>query len=189
MVRRVVLALALALAVGACAARTPIAGTDLGGGPAPDFALQDALTGQSLALTSLRGKAVVLAFLYTQCPDSCPLTAELLRAAHGALGTDAARVELVAVSVDPDRDTPQAVRAFTDAHRLTTSWHYLIGRREQLAPVWSAYGVRAEPDQGASTVTHSDALFLIDPSGRERYLLHTDAGPDALVSTLRVILQ
>ena len=184
-----VLALALALAVGACAARAPVAGTDLGGGPAPDFALQDALTGQSLALTSLRGKAVVLTFLYTQCPDSCPLTAELLRATQGALGADAARVELVAVSVDPDRDTPQAVRAFTDAHRLTTSWHYLIGRREQLAPVWSAYGVRAEPDQGASTVTHSDALFLIDPEGRERYLLHTDAGPDALAAALRATLQ
>ncbi|MDO8562595.1 MAG: SCO family protein [Candidatus Limnocylindria bacterium] len=183
------LALALALATGACAAPAPVAGTDLGGGPAPDFALQDALTGQSLALASLRGRAVVLTFLYTQCPDSCPLTAELLRVAQNGLGTDAARVELVAVSTDPDRDTPAAERAFTDAHRLTTSWHYLIGRREQLAPVWSAYGVRAEPDQGATTVTHSDVLFLIDPMGRERYLLHTDAGPDALVNTLRVILQ
>ena len=188
MSRSLLLALALTLTAAACAAPQRLAGTELDGGTAPDFTLQDGLSGRSLTLSSLRGRAVVLSFLYTECPDSCPLTAELLGATQRALGADASRVALVAISVDPARDTPQAVRAFSDAHRLSTSWHYLIGRREQLEPIWSAYGVRAEGDGGRPTVTHTDALFVIDAAGRERRLLRTDLGTDALTAAIRAIL-
>lgn len=189
MSRSPLLAFALTIALAACASSQPLAGTELDGRTAPDLTLQDGLSGQSLTLSSLRGKVVVLSFLYTQCPDTCPLTAELLSAAQRALGTDAERVELVAISVDPARDTPQAIRAFSDAHRLTRSWHYLIGRREQLEPIWSAYGIRAEGDQGGPTVTHTDALFVIDATGRERRLLRTDVGPDAVAAAIRAILK
>lgn len=179
---------AAALLLAACGT-APLAGTDLGSDPAPDFTLQDAVGGSSLTLSALRGKAVALTFLYTQCPDTCPLTAETLRSVRDKLGGDAARLELVAVSVDPARDTPAAVRAFSEAHRLSTNWHYLIGSRDQLAAVWARYGVRAAEDQGAATVTHSDAIYLIDPQGRERTLLHTNDAVEDIVRSVRAVLR
>ena len=181
-------AMLLAAAVVLAACSGPLAGTELGSEVAPDFTLQDALTGSSVSLASLRGGVVALTFLYTQCPDTCPLTAELLRAAREKLGGDARRVTIIAVSTDPGRDTPQSVRAFSEAHRLSANWHYLIGRPEQLAAVWRLYGVRAAPDQGASTVTHTDAIFLIDKQGRERTVIHTNDAPDAVTMSFRTLL-
>ncbi len=181
-------ALLLAAAALGSACSGPLAGTELGSQTAPDFTLQDALTGSSVSLGSFRGTVVALTFLYTQCPDSCPLTAELLRVSRERLGGDAAKVTIVAVSTDPARDTPQAARAFSETHRLSAHWHYLIGRPEQLAAVWALYGVRASPDQGASTVTHSDAIFLIDKQGRERTVIHTNESPDAVAASFRTLI-
>jgi len=167
--------------------RAPLAGTTLAASPAPDFTLQDGVTGRSLSLGSLRGKVVVLTFLYTQCPDSCPLTAQLLRTARERVGADGSRVTIVAVSTDPARDTPEAIRAFSAVHRLQADWHYLIGRREQLQPVWTAFGVRAESEPGRP-VEHSDAIYLIDARGRERALFHTDEKLETVVESLRTLL-
>ena len=165
-----------------------LAGTDLGSGPAPDFTLTDGLTGATVTLSSFRGNVVALAFLYTRCPDVCPLTAEHFRRAQQELGTAADKVTFVAVSVDPDNDTPRNVQEFSSAHRLDRNWHFLIGQRAQLAAVWSAYGIRAVPDEGKPTVTHTDAIFLIDAKGRERVLLRTGAGAEELSKDLRILL-
>lgn len=182
-------AIVIALASVSCATQAPtLKGTDLGGGTAPDLTLTDGRTGSAVSLSSLRGKVVALTFLYTQCPDICPLTAERFRAARAELAGRAADVVFVAVSTDPERDTPAAVQAFSRAHRLDEGWHYLIGTRAQLAPVWSAYGIVATPDPGKPTVTHTDAVFLIDRQGRERVLLRTDALDAALVKDLRILL-
>lgn len=188
MARRLLAALTAASI--ACGAAPPaLAGTDLGSGPAPDFTLTDGRTAAPLALSSLRGKVVVLAFLYTRCPDVCPLTAERFRVTQDALGDDADDVVFLAVSTDPANDTPQAVQAFSQDHRLSDSWHYLIGSRAQLAPVWSAYGIVATPDPaGGPTVTHTDAVYLIDRQGRERVLLRTDALEESLLDDLRILL-
>jgi protein SCO1/2 len=174
----------------ACGAAAPtLAGTDLGGGPAPDLTLTDGRSASPLTLSSLRGKVVVLTFIYTRCPDVCPLTAETFRATQGELGSDADSVVFVAVSTDPDGDTPQAVQAFSSAHRLDRNWHYLIGSRAQLAKVWTDYGIVANPDPGLPTVTHTDAVFLIDKQGRERVLLRTDALAESLLKDLRILLE
>lgn len=165
-----------------------LAGTDLGSGRAPDFTLTDGLTGAAVTLSSFRGNVVALAFLYTRCPDVCPLTAELFRRAQVELGAVAEKVVFVAVSVDPDNDTPRNVQEFSSAHRLDRNWHFLIGQRAQLAAVWSAYGIRAVPDEGKPTVTHTDAIFLIDAKGRERVLLRTSAGAEELIKDLRILL-
>ncbi|HEX9437222.1 MAG TPA: SCO family protein, partial [Candidatus Limnocylindria bacterium] len=95
-----------------------LAGTDLGAQAAPDFTLTDGRSGSTVSLASLRGSVVALAFLYTRCPDTCPLTAEHFRAAQQRLGADADRVRFVAVSVDPSGDTPASVRDFSASHRL-----------------------------------------------------------------------
>lgn len=172
--------------VAACAPEQ-LAGTDLGAQPSPDFTLTDGRTGATVSLAGLRGNVVALAFLYTKCPDTCPLTAEHFRAAQEQLGTDAERVRFVAVSVDPIGDTPVSVRDFSASHRLERNWHYLIGPEGALRNVWAAYGIRQEASGGL--VGHSDAIYVIDGKGNARALLHTVDGPEALLRDLRILLR
>ena len=179
----------LALVLAACApAQTRLSGTELDKASAPDFTLTDGLSGEAVTLSSLRGNVVAMAFLYTHCPDVCPLTAALFSAAQKRLGTDAGRVRFVAVSVDPVGDTPQSVRSFSEQHDLSANWHYLIGPVAQLQPVWNAYGVGAF-DAGTGKVAHNDAIYVIDASGRERELVHSDTPLDDLVNDLRAVLK
>ena len=171
----------------ACAGGPRLSGTELGDQMAPDFTLTDGMSGQSLTFSTLRGRVVAMAFLYTRCPDVCPLTAAEFRASQRALGSDASRVEFVAVSVDPDGDTPSAVRAFSDAHDLREHWHYLIGARPQLQQVWSLYGVGSMSPDGMR-LQHNDAIYLIDSRGRERVLNHSDDAPNTLLNNLKILL-
>lgn len=165
-----------------------LVGTDLGAQPSPDFTLTDARTGSAVSLTSLRGSVVALAFLYTRCPDTCPLTAEHFRQAQQDLGSDADRVRFVAVSVDPAGDTPASVRDFSASHRLDRNWHYLVGPASSLKAVWTAYGIRQEPDP-SGLVGHTDAIYVIDANGNARVLLHTVDGAEALTKDLRILLR
>ena len=188
MVRAVALALVCALVLSACG-EDRLFGTELEKKPAPDFTLTDGLTGKSLTLSSLRGKTIALAFLFTRCPDVCPLTAGQFRAAQRSLGDDASKVEFVAVSVDPEGDTPQAVREFSELHDLRDSWHYLIGPRTQLEGVWSLYGIGSFPSSGARAVEHNDAIYLIDARGRERAIVHSSDPPNWLLDDLRALIR
>lgn len=164
-----------------------LVGTDLGAEASPDFSLSDGLTGATVSLSSLRGSVVALAFLYTRCPDTCPLTAEHFRSAQERLAGDAGGVRFVAVSVDPVGDTPAAIREFSASHRLERNWHYLVGPEGALRSVWSAYGIRQQASQGL--VGHSDAIYLIDAKGNARVLLHTSDGAEALTKDLRILLR
>ena len=187
MIRAIVLALTWALLMSACG-EDRLFGTELEKNSAPDFTLTDGVTGKSLTLSSLRKSAVALAFLFTRCPDVCPLTAGQFRAAQRALGADASKVEFVAVSVDPEGDTPAAVREFSELHDLTDRWHYLIGPRAQLEAVWALYGIGAFASSGARAVEHNDAIYLIDGRGRERVILHSSDPPNWLVDDLRALI-
>lgn len=184
-VARLSLVTLFALVLAACAPET-LAGTDLGTQQAPDFVLSDGLTGSAVRLSALRPSVVALAFLYTQCPDVCPLTAEEFRQAQEKLGGDSEKVVFVAVSVDPVNDTPANVRAFSAAHRLARNWHFLIGSAGALRSVWDAYGIRQETDP-TSGVSHTDAIYVIDRKGNARALLHTVDGPDAIAKDLRIL--
>jgi protein SCO1 len=175
-----------ALVLGACAP-PKLAGTELEGSDAPDFTLTDGVTGRAVTLSAQRGQVVALTFLYTACPDVCPLTASRFRAAQTELQADASRVTFIAVSVDPDRDTPAAVQAFSAAHGLSSRWYYLVGGRAQLSPVWAAYGIGVQA--GSTTVTHNDAVYLIDARGRQRVLLHSEDLPRDLTNDLRALLK
>ena len=188
MIRAVVLALTCALVISACG-EDRLLGTELEKNIAPDFTLTDGVSGKSLTLSSLRKNTVALAFLYTRCPDVCPLTAGQFRAAQRSLGDDASMVEFVAVSVDPDGDTPAAVREFSNLHDLSERWHYLIGPRQQLEAVWALYGIGSFTSSGARAVEHNDAIYLIDGRGRERAILHSSDPTNWLLDDLRALIR
>jgi len=105
---------------------------------APDFALKNQ-RGETFRLSDARGKVVVLAFLYTSCADVCPFISAKLRMAMDLLGEEAGKAEFVVVTVDPERDTLQRVAEFSRELGLYDRWHYLIGSREELLPVWNGY--------------------------------------------------
>jgi protein SCO1/2 len=167
--RRFVLA-ALALLATACgashAAPTAAHGAPAVGRPlARDFILHDQ-AGKRVRLSAQRGRFVFLTFLYTHCPDVCPLTAERLNGVLRALGARRGRVRVLAVSVDPRHDTPRAVRSFIRLHRLLPQFRYLTGARSRLERVWIAYNI-VTTVQGAGRLFHSGVTLLID---RQRHI-------------------
>jgi protein SCO1/2 len=138
----------------------------LPGSPAADFSLRDQ-HGRLVSLSAQRGKLVLLTFLYTRCRDVCPAIADHLEQAVESLGPDRRRVQVLAVSVDPEHDTPRAVRTFVREHRLGPEFAYLTGTRAQLQPVWQAYNVLAM-ERNSRTIDHSAPTLLIDARGRPR---------------------
>lgn len=161
-------------------------GYDLSGTAAPDFHLTDQF-GKPVTLAQFRGEPVVLTFLYAHCTTVCPLIATQLHTAQVQLGKDASRVVMLAISVDPRGDTRAAVQKFSVDHQLTANWHFLIGTQNQLAPVWSAYSVDAQPAT-SDTSMHSSVVYVIDKMGRERVLLNSDFTPTQLCNDLRKLL-
>src|SRR5271165_1179172 len=114
--------------------------------PAPPLALRNYL-GHPVNIASDRGKAVLVTFLYTNCPDVCPLITSNLRVAQNLMGSAvSSKAQIIAVSVDPRGDTPKAVAAFLARHEMTGRMQYLIGSASQLARVWKAWGVGSEQD-------------------------------------------
>lgn len=162
-------------------------GTDLGGTPAPDFRLTDQ-SGKLVSLSQFKGEPVVLTFLYSHCPDVCPLTAEKLHTVMLSLGGNAQHVAVLAVSVDPKGDTPASVVNFSKVHHMLNYWHYLIGSESQLSPVWSAYSMYASAAT-ANTVNHSTALYVIDKQGKERAFLSDSFAPSQLTTDLNILLK
>jgi protein SCO1 len=167
--------------------QTGLQGTDLGSIPAPDFQLKDQL-GNSITLAQFKGKPIVLTFLYTHCPDVCPLTAEKLHATMQSLGQNAQQVAVLAVSMDPKGDTAAAAQNFSNVHKMGDYWHFLIGAHDELAPVWASYSVDAQAATSSGTVSHSSAIYVIDKQGRERVLLDNDFSSNQLAADLKILL-
>jgi len=120
--------------------------------PAMDFALVDQ-RGERFALAS--GKVIVLTFLYTPCTDECPFTAEKLKAVYELLTPgERKEVELVVVSSDPVGDTVSRVAAYSKALGMYDRWHYVVGDRQQLEPIWKFYDAIAPA--GTSGGGHGD---------------------------------
>lgn len=165
--------------------------------PAYDFRLPDQ-DGRIVSLSTLRGRVVVLTFLYTHCPDVCPLIADSLHNAHQQLGDLAGRVAFVAVSVDPSGDTPAAVREFLITHRVQGELTYLRGSPAQLRPVWAHYYVGSDAKEvnreaaAASApppqqVGHTAIVYVIDPQGKIDAFLPGNFDPKDLVTDLRLL--
>jgi protein SCO1/2 len=135
---------------------------------APDFALVDQ-SGRRVSVSAQRAHWLVVTFLYTHCPDVCPLIAAQLNRAIGTKAGRQAQLHVIAVSVDPKRDTLAAVKSYAVTHRLAASFRWAIGSQAELARVWRAYHVAAQPGP-RGTVTHSTFEILIDPEGNERVI-------------------
>jgi protein SCO1/2 len=141
--------------------------------PAPDFALRNQ-DGKLVRLSQFRGRAVLLTFIYSHCPDVCPLIVANLHNALARLGPRARDVQVIAVSVDPKGDTPRAVRAFLAAHAMTGRMEYLIGSKRELAAVWKRYGVAANATPDSREVDHSAFVYGITGKGVEIALYPAD---------------
>jgi protein SCO1/2 len=134
--------------------------------PAPPLELHNYL-GKPVNIASYRGKAVLVTFLYTNCPDICPLITSDLRVALNLMSrSEASKVQIIAVSVDPKGDTPKAVAAFLARHGMTGRMQYLIGSAKELAGVWQAWGVGSERDaEQPQLVNHTGLVYGITGSG------------------------
>ena len=155
-----------------------------------DFALTDH-NGQRFHLASVRGKAVLIFFGYTSCPDACPTTLSKLSKVYRKLGNDAARVKTLYVSVDPERDTPAVLKA--DLSNFTLDAIGLTGSKAEIDKVVAQYGAAYEiiptPDSEAKyTVAHSTTLYALDGAGRTRILFSYEATVDEIVAGLQSIL-
>ena len=126
--------------------------------PIKPFSLRDE-TGSPISLDRVKGGPSLLTFLYSTCPDTCPLTAQQIR---GAMDQARHDVPVIAISVDPERDTPEAVREWLASEHLEGRMHWGLGTRAELERVWKDYAVL-----GQSTASdHSAYVFLLDRDGR-----------------------
>src|SRR5271165_2693931 len=155
---------------------------------APPLALRNYL-GQPVNIASYRGKAVLVTFLYTNCPDICPLITSNLRVAQNLMGPSvASKVQIIAVSVDPRGDTPKAVGAFLARHEMTGRMQYLIGSASQLARVWKAWGVGSEQDaQQPQFVNHSGLVYGITASGKRVTIYDASFHPSEIAHDVPVL--
>jgi protein SCO1 len=133
---------------------------------AAPFRLRDQ-DGAVVSLAGLRGRPVLVTFLFTRCKEQCPVTGRQLGTVLRRMAP-ADRPTLVIVSVDPTGDTPASIRHAMIAWRLAGPWrwHWLRGTKRELAPVWKAYGIAVEPS--TSDITHGLALYLVDRHGFQR---------------------
>lgn len=180
----------LALAPVACARAPHFTGTTLTPKAAYDFTLTDA-NGRPFRLAGERGREVVLFFGYTRCPDVCPATmAQLARVERELPAADRARVQVVFVTVDPQRDTPAVIKRYVAL--FDPSFVGLTGTEAQLDPVFDAYHVWHQRIPGTKAsgylMAHSGSVYLIDPAGDLR-VLHdwTDPAP-AIASDVKELL-
>jgi protein SCO1 len=186
------LVVAAALVLGACdkfgASKSPfqgidVTGTDIG----RELRLRDA-QGRERSLADFRGKVVVVSFGYTHCPDVCPMTLSNLAKAVRQLGDNGSRVQVLFVTVDPERDTPQVLGEYVPAFNPT--FIGLTGTREELSKATRDFHVYANARKEGETylVDHSAQMFALDREGRMRLVFAPDTPPKALASDLRILL-
>lgn len=194
-----------------CAPNTSFHGTELTSkNAAHRFTLKDQL-GQTINSDIFNGKITVLTFLYTECPDVCPLTTAALHKAYEMLGDDAHETNFVAITVDPDRDNAQAAYSYSKKWDMLDKWVFLTGTNEELKPIWQAYYVALGPSASLSNkssskntadseisaatrtagylVDHPAPVYLIDRNGKMR-VIYTDLtlNPNPLVNDIRLLL-
>ena len=147
---------------------------------APDFDLRDQ-DGKPISMRALRGRPVLVSFLYTTCDDTCPAQAETMRGALDDLGHD---VPAIAIAVDPPRDTAERARAFLLKAHATGRIDFVLGSRAQLQPLWKGFFIRAQ----SVNQEHQARFTLVDKKGFQRIGFPGDqATPEALAHDLRLL--
>jgi protein SCO1/2 len=154
---------------------------------APDFSIRGS-DGVPLTLSHYRGKVVVLGFGYTHCPNVCPATLAVLAMAHRKLGALASQVQVIYLTVDPERDSAERLKQYLDAFDPTFVGG--TGTAAQMAAVRMSYGVSAErvgtgPDYG---IAHSSFIYLITREGKLRALMPFGRKADDYVHDISMLL-
>jgi protein SCO1 len=147
---------------------------------APALRLPNYAGGPTVSLAALRGKAVFVTFVYTHCPDVCPLIVASLATAQRRLGSRAAKLAILAVTVDPRGDTPVAIRSFLAARDATGRMDYLIGRRPALLRTWKRWGVGVTLGRNQVLAGHSSVIYGITASGRMAVVYPANVTPGQL---------
>ena len=192
--RRALLWLALAAPLAGCeklfSSKRPFNGIDVtGSNMGGELRLADH-DGKARSLGQFRGKAVVVVFGFTHCPDVCPTALSDLSSAVKALGPDGERVQVLFVTVDPKRDLPELMRQFVPAFH--PSFLGLTGDEEALAKVRKDFNVYAAIREGSSpdnySVDHSAQMFGFDPQGQIRLVWSPGTLPKQIADDLRILL-
>ena len=195
-VRTLAVVLALALALAACSSQAPSvkfnATDSTGAAFGKTLALNDAATQAPRTLASFTGKATVLFFGYMFCPDYCPTTMTTRNAALGKMKPeDAAKVQVIFVTVDPKRDQPKLLNDYV--HAFNPTFVGLYGSDEQTATAAKEFKIIYQKaqvkDDNTYLVDHSTQMYAFDPQGRIRLLIRHEAGPDAIAADLTTLLK
>jgi protein SCO1 len=163
--------------------------------PALDFTLTDQFDRQ-VRLSGLRGQVVVLTFLYTTCPDICPLVTAKIRDVINLMGTQRQQVAFVAVTVDPERDTVTTVADYSQRWAMIDRWLFLTGSEPQLAPIWEYYWAgrvrdaapSSPPAKAAYTIGHGSPVHLLDRAGQDRVVYDADFRPASMAHDIETLL-
>lgn len=155
---------------------------------APEFSLQGS-DGHELKMSRYRGKVVLLAFGFTSCTEVCPVTLATLAQARQTLGPSAANVQVMYVTVDPGRDTPERMNKYLRGFDPTFIGG--SGTEQQLAAVRKDYGISSEkkPLGDSYTYVHSSFTYLIDRSGRIRALMPYGHSPADFANDVSILLR
>ena len=146
--------------------------------------------GKQRTLADFKGKVVVVFFGFTQCPDVCPTALAEIAEVKKALGADGARVQPVFVTVDPERDTPEVLKAYVGG--FGPDFVALRGTLEQTQAAAKEFKVFFAKvpgkTEGSYTIDHTAGLFAFDAAGRVRLFARNGAGVDALVGDVKMLL-
>lgn len=159
--------------------------------PAPSFGALHNYNGGGVDLASLRGKAVFVTFIYTHCPDICPLITSHLHQTLERLGPDRSRqLQVVAVSVDPRGDNRTTVANFLHVHQMTGRMKYLIGDPRQLGAVWKAWNIGSTRDaNNPDRVEHTALVYGISASGKLTTVYPENFTPGQIIHDLPKLLE
>lgn len=158
---------------------------------APDFTVRGS-DGKELKLSSYRGKLVVLEFGYTSCVDVCPVSLAMLAQARKQLGAQASQVQVIYVTVDPERDTPERMRRYLGA--FDSAILGATGTPEQMARIRKDYGISAtkkmvDGSKTDYTIGHSSYLYFIDRQGKLAALLPFGRTADDVAHDAAILLK
>lgn len=135
------------------------------------------------------GRPAIVTFLFANCPDVCPLVGQEISQALEAAGPAADDIDVVAISVDPEGDDRASVERFLKGHRLAGRMRYIVGTRAELAPMWKAWQVAAQPSGDITKSVHTARVVLIDRDGRQlaSYPGGIPFSPDDLAADIRTL--
>jgi protein SCO1 len=184
----------LTVMLAACSDQADFVGSDITSG---DIGQGWTLTdhqGVARQADSFPGKASVVFFGFTQCPDVCPAALAEVATAMQMMGEQAKNVQVLMITVDPERDTPPLLGEYLEAfdQGLPTRFLGLRGSPEDLrktASAFRAYYAKSPTPDGSYTMDHSASFYLFDPQGKARVLLSNQAGPEALAQDLKALLK